>query len=303
MRFLFLLMVCFNSLYAASSCELLVNQLTTVKANLGSMTIASDGANFIWLSSTTGDKTSIFNYDDLFEFHNSVGSWYFRLNGKAFNHNGAGQTFLYEGAWAFNMVPPNGTYTITSHYSPRKPIFGRTIDTIGDSITWWTYGRFLRCYMRDQGLMYDFKGSHTDIFGFQHDGDGGNTTQNVLDRMESIPSSDAYFVLIGTNDRINPEETFDNIVTISELLKQKNPCARIYISTLLPRNDSYNTRNQEINNYLRDYSQWCSGCTLIDLGAYFYGLSNWASYLMADGLHPNDAGYQKIALYLAPRLL
>lgn len=292
-----------NSLYASTSCELLVNELTTIKANLGQMTIASNGVNFVWFNQATGDKTSFFNYDDLFEFHNNIGSWYFRLNGKAFNHNGEGQTYLYEGSWAFNMVPAIGTYTITSHYSPRKPIFGRTIDTIGDSITWWTYGRFFRCYMRDKGLMYDFKGSHTDIFGFQHDGEGGNKTQDVLNRMASIPVSDAYFVLIGTNDRITPEETFDNIVLISEQLKLKNPCAKIYISTLLPRNDEFNSRNQEVNNFLRGYTGWCHGCALVDLGAYFYSLSNWTSYLMADGLHPNDSGYQKLALYLAPRLL
>lgn len=291
-----------SSLAYATSCELILNQYTSVKAYLGSISIASSTSNSIWLSAVNGDKTAEFNRDDLFEFSNLYGSRYFRLNGEAYNHNGNYQTFLYEGAWAFGSIAPAGTYTVTAHNSTIKPVFGRTIDTVGDSITWWTYGRFLRCLMRDDGLKYDFSGSHTDIFGFKHDGEGGNKTVDVLDRMSNIPVSDAYFVLVGTNDRIDPVYTFENIVTISDQLKSKNSCAKIYISTLLPRNDEYNTRNQYVNELLREKTDWCAGCTLIDLGGYFYEKPNWTSYLMADNLHPNYAGYELISAYLASNI-
>lgn len=296
-----LLALCiFTSNCYATACELLITPPAYVKTDYGMITLSATGSNYIWLSPAMGDKTAIFNYNDLYEVTDSVGSRYFRLNGRVFNHTGTGQTFIYDLAYGFGVQPPAGTYRLKSYSNVRPQVFGRTIDTIGDSITWWTYGRFLRCYMRNQGLMYDFKGSHTDIFGFQNDGEGGNKTTDVLSRMGSIPVSDAYFVLIGTNDRITPEETFDNIVLIADQLKSKNPCSKVYISTLLPRNDSFNSRNQEVNTFLRGYTSWCAGCVLIDLGAYFYGLPNWATYLMADGLHPNDAGYQKIAAYLAP---
>lgn len=285
--------------WSKSSCEMLVNQPAYVKENLGTMNLSSTGTNYIWLSKSTGDKTAVFNTDDLYEVTDTVGSRYFRLNGKAFNHTGSGQTFIYDLAYAFGVQPPNGNYTVKSYITERKLIFGRTLDTIGDSITWWQQGRFLRCLMRDSGLMYDFRGGHYDVFGFGHDGLGGNTSQNVLDRMGDIPVEDAYFLLIGTNDRIDPQDTVNNIKEIVLKLKTKNPCSKVYFSTLLPRVDEYNTRNQAVNVLLRALLPICDQCILIDTGNYFYGLTNWQNYL-ADGLHPTYAGYQKIAAYLAP---
>lgn len=282
-----------------TACQLLITPPAYVKEDFGNITLSATSSNSIWLSPGMGDKTAIFNYNDLYEVTDSIGSRYFRLNGRVYNHTGTGQTFIYDLAYGFGVVPPAGTYRLKSYTNDRKSVFGRTLDTIGDSITWWQYGRYLRCLMRDSGLKYDFSGNNYDVFGFQHDGNGGAKTTNVLANMSSIPVSDSYFVLIGTNDQTTAIDTFNNIVEISQELHNKNACAKIYISTLLPRNDAFNGLNQSINTLLKDYTGWCSKCNLVDLGGYIYGISNWQSYFMADGLHPNYAGYQIISSYLS----
>lgn len=286
------------SLAWPTSCQLLINQPAYIKENLGVMNLSATGSNDIWLHAGQGDKRAVFNTNDLYEVTDSVGSRYFRLNGIAYNHTGTSQTYIYDLAYGFGVKPPAGNYVVKSYKTERKPVFGRTLDTIGDSITWWQHGRFMRCKMRDYGLMYDFGGTQTDVFGFGHDGKGGNKTTDVLDRIASIPKQDAYFILIGTNDRIEPQETVDNIKLIAELVQAKNTCAKVYISTLLPRNDAFNARNQTINALLRADTALCANCTLVDLGAYFNALPNWPTYL-ADGLHPNAQGYDAIAARLA----
>ncbi len=299
---LLLVLSMFTSACYATACELLITPPAYVKTDYGMITLSATGSNYIWLSPAMGDKTAIFNYNDLYEVTDSIGSRYFRLNGRVYNHTGTGQTFIYDLAYGFGVQPPAGTYRLKSYSNARPQVFGRTIDTIGDSITWWQYGRYLRCLMRDSGLKYDFSGNNFDDFGFQHDGNGGAKTSDVLANMSSIPVSDSYFVLIGTNDNTTASDTADNIIEISEQLHSKNACAKIYISTLLPRNDNFNTLNQSINTLLKNYTGWCNKCQLVDLGGYVYGKPSWQSYFMADGLHPNMSGYSLIASYLGTQL-
>lgn len=282
----------------ASSCQLTISPPAHVKENLGMVTISASGKNDMWFSSGSGDKTPVLNFNDLYEVTDSAGSRYFRLNGKAYNHTGSAQTYIYDLAYGFGVKPPPGYYLLKSYSNKHPAVFGRTITTIGDSITWWQNGRYLRCMMRDAGLKYDFAGNNFDIFGFQHDGNGGYNTDNVLSKMPSIKVSDAYFLLIGTNDRIESSQTVANIIEITEQLHQKNPYAKIYVSTILPRNDDRNGIVQDINTSLRNYDAWCNNCKLIDLGGYFYRLINWPDYLMPDALHPNYNGQILIANYI-----
>lgn len=288
-----LLIFIFSTSVFSSSCNLIVDQELNLKESLGNISFIDIATNFIWLSVEMGDRRASFNFDDLFELTNFTSSYYFRMNGKAYNHTDSKQTFLYDLAWGGNVLPSSSDFMVTSYTTVRQPIFERTLDTVGDSITWWYQGRFFRCLMRDKGLDYDFVGSHTDIFGFGHDGEGGNTSKQLLGRINSIPAADAYLLLIGTNDRISPLESVDNIVEIARELRAKKSSTKVYISTLLPRVDEYNKRNQEINILLRDYGFMCDSCVLIDIGEAFYALPNWQNYL-SDGLHPNFEGYTKI---------
>ena len=83
---------------SSSSCKLLIDQPRTIQKNLGVVTFSEMAQDFIWLSPAMGD-ISAFNFDSLFKLTNSISTYYFRMNGRAYNHTGTGQTFLYEIAW------------------------------------------------------------------------------------------------------------------------------------------------------------------------------------------------------------
>lgn len=175
-----------------------------------------------------------------------------------------------------------------------KNIFGETIVTIGDSITWGGSGGKLRCMLRDKGLQYDFAGRHVDGFGFRHEGEGGDTTTMVLNRLAEIPTADSYLLLIGTNDTaMSDYQTVENIIRIALGLRSKNDKSIIYISTLLPRGDQHNGRNQSVNRILQnlqDTQQWFKDCYILDAGAALYNYPNWQQYF-PDNVHPNELGY------------
>lgn len=291
-RLLFLIIFLIHPLFASTSCELLINEPAYLKNNYGSINFTAFNSNEIWINASSGNISSYFNFDDLYEVTDSVGSRYFRLDGIAYNPSGTNQTYIYDIAYGFGVIPPAGNYILKSYSTTRKPIFGRYLATIGDSITHWEYGRFMRCLMRDAGVMYDFSGEFTDVFGFGNEGAGGNNTQDVLNRMSSIVIADTYFVLIGTNDYalLTPSQTVANIQQIAQQLKIKNPCAKVYISTLLPRNDINNSNVQAINQLLLASASFCPNCFVIDVGGQFNALPNWKSLLM-DTIHPNYNGY------------
>lgn len=175
-----------------------------------------------------------------------------------------------------------------------KMIFDKTIVSIGDSLTWGGSGDKLRCLLRDYGMKYDFAGRHFDSFGFRHEGEGGNTTMQVMERIQKIPVADAYFLLIGTNDAVMPAmQTVENIISIAIGLREKNDKSIIYISTLLPRNDQYNSRNQEVNsilNYFQDTHRWFKNCFILDAGNDLFKDPYWMEYF-PDNIHPNEKGY------------
>lgn len=182
----------------------------------------------------------------------------------------------------------------------RPPLFNRTLDTIGDSIISSNYGQNIRCLLHDYKLQYDFSGSFIDIYGFKHDGKGGQTSSDILKRIDTIPVADSYFILIGINDiyqSYSKEVIVSNIKNIAKNLSSRNHNCIIYISTLLPVHGSHLNDVMELN-YLLNLKDFCSQCKIIDLGGYFYNLNNWESYLI-DGVHPNLEGYQLIAKYLS----
>lgn len=182
--------------------------------------------------------------------------------------------------------------------SPKPPIYYKTLDTIGDSITWAHYGEKFRCKMMDQGLHFDFVGYFIDPYGYHHDGHGSDTSLTVIERMNNIPISDYYFLLIGSNDHLEAQQTVDNIIKITHLLKLKNNNAIIYISTLIPKTDSFQPLNLQINNLLKN-TYFCDQCSVIDVGGYFESLPNWQN-LLYDGIHPNEDGYNYMVEYIVP---
>ncbi len=277
-----------TNLYAASACQLVLNQPVKLKSKIGAINITAIHPNSIL---TSLKPTIMANLDELYGLTKDKKTWLFRI--AAFTPLPSGGT-LYAVNWATKDLPSKGTYELATYEATRKPPFKKTFDTIGDSITWGGYGQFLRCLLKDQGLPYDFNGSHVDSFGLGHDAEGGDTTQNVLARINKIPSTDVYFLLIGTNDRILPQDTVNNIVQIAKQLYAKNNKATIYISTLLPRADLFLGRNQMVNGLLLQTGSICPRCKVIDVGGAFYALKDWQKYF-PDKLHPNYEGYVELA--------
>lgn len=251
--------------------------------------IKSDAIVF---SASEGDKRLRFDFNYLYKIYMYGKAYSFRFNYREFINN---QTILRGVHWENNKVPPTaGTYYIEAYTSQKEPIHHRTMVTIGDSITWSLYGSYMRCLLLDNGLSYDFVGTKTDAFGFAHEGEGGNNTFDVLNRIEKIPSADSYFLLIGTNDiNYTASQTVENITVIANKLLEKNPNALIYISTLIPRQDYLNERNMQVNALLKN-KQWPSSIKILDVGGDFYANENWQTLLL-DGIHPNFKGYEVIS--------
>ncbi|MGL4223108.1 MAG: SGNH/GDSL hydrolase family protein [Shewanella sp.] len=241
-----------------------------------------------------------FNFDGLYKISNASNEWFFRFGGQAYEHDEIGGTFLYDVQWSDGRYPlEGGTYNVDvvlkkKNSNARFASEAKKIAMIGDSITWWQKGEYFRCYLTQAGLGFDFVGSRTDTFGFAHDGEGGNKTTDVLKRIKYIPVSDVYFLLIGTNDRYSALETADNIFKIARQLHKKNKKSTVVISTLLPRKDGFNQRNNDVNVILKRDISACSYCKLIDLGGKISKM-NWEGLLESDGLHPNEKGYRELS--------
>jgi lysophospholipase L1-like esterase len=134
-------------------------------------------------------------------------------------------------------------------------------------------------------------------------GVGGNTTKDVLHRLNKVIESNPkkIFIEIGINDLLggySVDTVFDNYTKIVQIIKQNNPTTRIYIQSILPTVwNIYNTDEPVIkstyilNKKLKDYCD-SDNMTYIDLFPKFLknqGLNS--TYDSGDKLHLNWKGY------------
>lgn len=305
------LCVAFVSFITRSHCEYLrVSRPLTTVHTLGTISFDAFTNDTIWLSAKAGNlmddqlydrRTDNLNYDGLYQLTRDGKRWLFRHGGQAFNSDGSKRTLLYDVQWNHHKFPEAaGDYEVAVMAETLPPPPHSTLNTVGDSITWWQHGEHFRCRLADAGLELRFVGSRTDSFGYGHDGEGGNTTRDVLKRINHIAPSAHYFLLIGTNDRFRTDETIKNIIRIAHRLNAKQN-STVFISTLLPRTDEFNARNETVNVGLKQALASCTHCknmVLIDTNAAFQSHPEWPS-LLADGLHPNEEGYAFLAKYVA----
>ena len=71
---------------------------------------------------------------------------------------------------------------------------------VGDSITWAGDGDLWRAYLLEEIPALAFVGTHSARLGYSHAGEGGNSTSQVLARLEDIPDCPNYHLMIGIND-------------------------------------------------------------------------------------------------------
>ena len=299
LRTFLLFILCASTAQAA--CEMYPSAVVG-KTLIGSFETKKLRSNSIEFSPKTGDitgKNAVFNYDTLYEMSSGDTTARFRI----------GDDFLIDGVsyvgnleWESGKPPKKAGkyqfYAIKTELVKGK----RTLVMLGDSITWWSYGRYFRCLLAPELPGVQFVGPHTDPVGYGHAGEGGNSTKDMIARLDKIKPADYYFVLAGTNDWTfsTPEITADNIKLIARTLSKKG--GTVIVSTLLPRLDEHDARNREVNSALLAWNGQGCNCKVIDLDKEFRRLPDTKIYFWDTGIHPNVQGYQKITEILGPRI-
>ncbi len=186
---------------------------------------------------------------------------------------------------------------------------------VGDSITWWGEGDWWRKYLLQQIPRLAFVGAHSSKFGYSHAGEGGNSTRNVLARLEAIPASPYYHLLIGTNDdnvrradevAARAQATATGIRRIVLGLLAKPGCRKVFLGSILPchtdnplrdrTNSAANTllrRMLENGDLPRDRVVW------VEYEKPVRKMPGWQELIR---LHPSRQGYERLAEILAARL-
>lgn len=280
----------------AQSCELMPEKVIGEKF-IGSFKVKDTIPGWIEFPGRAEDK--LFDFDTLYRIDNSTESSLFRVSEKNFIK---GSMYLGRLTWQNNKaMAPLGEYKFYAvSVSQDKP--GKTMTMVGDSITWWSNGRYLRCLLSKQMSGVNFTGPHTDSFGFGHAGEGGNNTFEILGRLDAVQRSDYYFLLAGTNDwtLATPEQSFENIKKIAKSLADKG--GTVVVSTLLPRLDKNDSRNQVLNRLLLSWNGNGCKCKVIDLYSEFSNVKDYRTMYWDEGIHPTIIGYKYIAEILAPKL-
>jgi len=270
-------------------------------AVLGTYNVKLINANTIEFSKDAGDLcdtvlydrvSTNFNFDGLYKVVTPENStYYFRFNTQYFTSPDV--TTFANVSWANNSYPTlPGMMTFSAVSKNIVQSGNAELTLVGDSITWWSQGASLRWQLQVLNPDWRFIGSRTDIYGYGHEGEGGNTTLDVLKRMAGIMPSSNYLVHIGTNDAFTADETFSFIQQITLQLLNKKIDTTVLLATILPRADSaaQDIRNQAVNAKLRLWvSQTDKKIKLVDLETDFRNIPNWQSYLY-DSIHPNADG-------------
>lgn len=240
-------------------------------------------------------KDNLFNYDTLYE----IAGQRFRANDLFFMN---GKSYFSDIAWEDGSEPPSpGSYALNALVVARQEK-ENTVAMVGDSITWWSYGRYFRCMLENntQGLM--FIGPHTDAYGHGHAGEGGNNTYQVLDRIDKVPASRVYYVLAGTNDWPfnDPGKTVENLKEIASRLSAKG--GKVLVSTLIPRIDEHREFAEDVSRRIRDWNGEGCNCSVVDVEQEISKVPVSEERFWDEGLHPTLYWYEQISIILAPHL-
>lgn len=152
----------------------------------------------------------------------------------------------------------------------------------------------------------NFVGSLSDGSGFDpdHEGHPGWKSSQILSNIQGwLSASDPDMVIfhIGTNDISANRSTQDIIDDIDATLTQiwnYDSNIRVFLCSIIPRTDSKNSNTIALNNQIVNLVNQHKGSkpiTHVDQYSVIANVSNWQNTLMADYLHPNDTGYQRMA--------
>lgn len=186
---------------------------------------------------------------------------------------------------------------------------------LGDSITWGMssstgsgYRGPLRAALLDGGFNVDFVGSiasgtMTDPYNEGHSGwridqIAGSTTQVVQKYQPNV-----VLLKAGTNDMIQSYAVGTAPNRLSDLIDQilaASPSTTVLVASLVPATDG--TINNNIKAFNAKLPELVAQKRRQGLAVYFVDMSSFPSSALADGIHPNDAGYQLMADQWLPAL-
>ncbi len=178
----------------------------------------------------------------------------------------------------------------------------------GSGATFEGYRDDLDALLSTEQVDFDFVGSLSDGNGFDsdHEGHGGFRADQLLNQIEAYLSAnhpDLVILHIGTNDISNdqtPESTANEISNILDAIHSFDRNVKVILASLVPRTDGKDNSTNILNSLLEMLVQTKAS----DGVRIFYAPMNeiykcnpdWAAdYLSADGIHPNDTGYNVMA--------
>jgi lysophospholipase L1-like esterase len=184
-----------------------------------------------------------------------------------------------------------------------------------------------------QTILKDFKTSHpasapATIINSGQSGKASNTALKLLKTAVIEKKPDVVFLEFATNDafqaykpgdvdfepKITPERSQANLNAMIDAIRAANPQVEIFVQTMNPAWDAPNGRGSaskrpQLGAYFEGYRQVAAqrGVTLIDYEPAWIQLvqDNPKAFhtYVADGIHPNDAGYAAVVRPLLQRVL
>lgn len=241
-----------------------------------------------------------FNFNNIYKIRDALNNeYYFRFGWVSYID---GKSVFSQVNWIDEVSPPKNNSFVKFDFSVvdiRYIQFGnKTLCTIGDSQTWFSNAQNLRRLINEGNEDLIFIGSNTDIYGYGHEGEGGNTTTQLLDRINNIPLADYYTLLIGTNDfKDDIDLAYLNVLELLNYLTSFNPKAEIFYLTPLPTtNPARDDFNRQLFNRISSELKKKNNVTVLEVGGEMRKDENWDSvYFTSDGVHPNEAGVQLMA--------
>jgi len=186
---------------------------------------------------------------------------------------------------------------------------------LGNSITEGTgsshdggYRHDLHYSLQNAGVAFDFVGALELGAGFpdiDHEGHPGFRAEqlNVQTYLAQNPA-EVMFLEIGTNDISAGEsanQVFGDIERLVDDIHNVNAAVAVFLSTVIPRkgSDALQQVTDDLNALLAGLVSVKAAAGykifLVDIAGRMKGDPNWKTNLMADNLHPNDAGYSLMA--------
>ena len=220
-------------------------KIKTIKT-LGNFSVKIPGNINIVFDSIHGDLTDKiqwdrvndnFNLDGTYMMSNNKEFFYFKIGGQTIRNN---KTIFTRINWLNNSIPTHGKYNFRLINVPFIQYGSVTVCTIGDSQTRYGEATALRSEINKLFSKAIFVGNRQDIYGYPHEGEGGNNTKKLLERTDFIPKADYYTLLIGTNNwgvkKFDKQlkRAFLDIKNIINEIKKIAPKSKILYITPMP---------------------------------------------------------------------